>query len=48
MLRGRVDVPEVEAWLAEQGLDWLRVRDNGVLPSSEWPGWIRARRTSTT
>ena len=38
MLRGHVDVPEVEAWLAEQGLDWLRVRDNGVLPSSEWPG----------
>ncbi len=32
MLRGRVDVAEVEAWLAEQGLGWLRLRDNGVLP----------------
>ena len=35
MLRGHVDVPEVEAWLAEQGWDWLRLRDNGVLPGPE-------------
>jgi phosphoglycolate phosphatase len=32
MLRGQVDVPEVEAWLTEQGYGWLRLRDNGVLP----------------
>jgi phosphoglycolate phosphatase-like HAD superfamily hydrolase len=38
MLRGHVDVPEVEAWLAEQGWDWLRLRDNGVLPAHDWPG----------
>lgn len=31
MLRGRVDVAEVEAWLAGQGFGWLRMRDNGVL-----------------
>lgn len=35
MLRGVVDVPEVEAWLAGQGLGWLRLRDNGVLPGPE-------------
>ena len=31
MVRGRVDVAEVEAWLAERGWGWLRLRDNGVL-----------------
>lgn len=31
MIRGRVDVAEVESWLAERGWDWLRLRDNGVL-----------------
>ncbi len=34
MLRGQVDVPEVETWLSEQGFGWLRLRDNGVLPPS--------------
>jgi predicted mannosyl-3-phosphoglycerate phosphatase (HAD superfamily) len=32
MLRGLVDTVEVESWLAGQGLGWLRLRDNGVLP----------------
>jgi hypothetical protein len=32
MLRGRVDVPEVDEWLADRGFGWLRLRDNGVLP----------------
>ena len=32
MLKGSVDVPEVEAWLAENGWDWLTLRDNGTLP----------------
>lgn len=38
MLRGRVDVAEVDAWLAAEGRGWLKLRDNGVLPRSEWPG----------
>lgn len=33
MLRGRVDVAEAESWLADEGLGWLRLRDNGVLPA---------------
>ncbi len=35
MLRGHVDVPEVDGWLAGQGWDWLKLRDNGVLPGPE-------------
>jgi hypothetical protein len=38
MLRGHVDVTSVEAWLAGEGWDWLRLRDNGVLPEGSWPG----------
>lgn len=37
MLRGRVDSPEVEAWLAADGRAWLRLHDNGVLPAVEMP-----------
>ncbi|MGI8680736.1 MAG: HAD family hydrolase [Mycobacteriales bacterium] len=37
MLRGRVDVAEAEGWLAGQGVGWLRLRDNGVLPSRRSP-----------
>jgi hypothetical protein len=33
MLRGRIDVAEAQSWLAGQGLGWLRLRDNGVLPA---------------
>ncbi len=29
MLRGDVDAAEANAWLAEQGLGWLRLHDNG-------------------
>jgi len=32
MLRGAVDVVEVEAWLAAQGWGWLTLRDNGTVP----------------
>jgi predicted mannosyl-3-phosphoglycerate phosphatase (HAD superfamily) len=32
MLRGRLDVVDVESWLDKQGYSWLRLRDNGVLP----------------
>lgn len=34
MLRGLVDVATVDKWLAANGLDWLRLRDNGVLPDT--------------
>ncbi len=34
MLRGRVDVIEVDAWLRDRDLGWLRIRDNGVLPGA--------------
>lgn len=38
MLRGAVDVAEVEAWLAVQGWGWLTLRDNGTLPLSRTTG----------
>jgi len=39
MLRGLVDVEEVERWLARRGWGWLRLRDNGVLAAGrDWPG----------
>lgn len=34
MLRGQVDVEDVQRWLTDQGFDWLRLRDNGVLPET--------------
>jgi HAD superfamily hydrolase (TIGR01484 family) len=34
MLRGQVDVLEAEQWLRGCGFAWLRLRDNGVLPST--------------
>jgi 3-deoxy-D-manno-octulosonate 8-phosphate phosphatase KdsC-like HAD superfamily phosphatase len=34
MLRGQVDVLEAQEWLVGQGYGWLRLRDNGVLPST--------------
>jgi len=38
MIRGSVDVVEVEAWLNAQGWDWLTLRDNGTLPISRSTG----------
>jgi phosphoglycolate phosphatase-like HAD superfamily hydrolase len=32
LLRGRVDALAIDAWLAEQGLGWLTLKDNGALP----------------
>ena len=32
MLRGQVDVKEVNDWLAGQGAGWLALHDNGLLP----------------
>jgi hypothetical protein len=33
LLRGRVDPLAVDAWLAERGLGWLTLKDNGALPA---------------
>jgi hypothetical protein len=33
MLRGRVDPLAVDAWLADRGLGWLTIKDNGVIPA---------------
>jgi hypothetical protein len=46
MLRGQVDVVEAEQWLAAQGYEWLRLRDNGVLPSTS--ASLRASRLEVT
>jgi hydroxymethylpyrimidine pyrophosphatase-like HAD family hydrolase len=35
MLRGHVDAPEADAWLAEQGAGWLRLYDNGRISPRE-------------
>ncbi|HSP37378.1 MAG TPA: HAD family phosphatase [Frankiaceae bacterium] len=34
MLRGQVEVLDAQEWLADQGYGWLRLRDNGVLPTT--------------
>jgi len=34
LLRGHVDPLAVDAWLAEQGLGWLTLKDNGALPAT--------------
>lgn len=45
MVRGLVDVAEVEEWLAAEGWGWLRLRDNGVLSARrDWPGLLPAAR----
>ncbi|WP_041941141.1 MULTISPECIES: HAD hydrolase family protein [Frankia] len=38
MLRGRIDVPEVDGWLAETGFAWLSMRDNGLISPAHMPG----------
>jgi hypothetical protein len=44
MLRGLVDVAEVQGWLADAGFGWLRLHDNGVLPARR-PTSLRAEAT---
>ena len=34
MLRGRVDPLAVDAWLAERGIGWLTIKDNGAIPAA--------------
>jgi HAD superfamily hydrolase (TIGR01484 family) len=34
LLRGRVDPLAVDAWLAERGLGWLTLKDNGAIPAA--------------
>jgi phosphoglycolate phosphatase len=38
MLRGQVDVEEVNAWFAAEGAGWVRLHDNGMLPPRPTPG----------
>jgi hydroxymethylpyrimidine pyrophosphatase-like HAD family hydrolase len=38
LLRGHVDPLAVDAWLAQQGLGWLTLKDNGALPATLRPG----------
>jgi hypothetical protein len=33
MLRGEIDLAEADAWFAAHGAGWLRMHDNGLLPS---------------
>jgi hydroxymethylpyrimidine pyrophosphatase-like HAD family hydrolase len=35
MLRGRVDPLAVDAWLADLGMEWLTLKDNGAIPAVE-------------
>ncbi|WP_322749217.1 MULTISPECIES: HAD family hydrolase [unclassified Frankia] len=35
MLRGNIDVAEVNLWLVAEGFDWLTIRDNGII---SWAG----------
>ncbi|MCK9874433.1 HAD hydrolase family protein [Frankia sp. Ag45/Mut15] len=37
MLRGRIEVAEVDAWLTEIGFGWLSMRDNGLISPSHMP-----------
>ncbi|MCM3886395.1 HAD hydrolase family protein [Frankia sp. R82] len=37
MLRGRIEVAEVDAWLVEIGFGWLSMRDNGLIAPSHMP-----------
>ncbi|ABW09644.1 Haloacid dehalogenase domain protein hydrolase type 3 [Parafrankia sp. EAN1pec] len=37
MLRGRIDVAEVDGWLAESGFGWLSMRDNGLISPAHMP-----------
>ena len=34
LLRGRVDALAVDAWLAERGVGWLTMKDNGAIPAT--------------
>jgi hypothetical protein len=38
MLRGRVEPPDVQAWLAARGFPHLRLLDNGILPRARVAG----------
>jgi phosphoglycolate phosphatase len=37
MLRGKVDVAEVDGWLAATGFGWLSMRDNGLISPTHMP-----------
>ncbi len=37
MLRGNIDVAEVDAWLVAEGFSWLTMRDNGIIARAIMP-----------
>ncbi|WP_239348264.1 MULTISPECIES: HAD hydrolase family protein [unclassified Frankia] len=37
MLRGNIEVAEVNAWLVAEGFDWLTIRDNGIISRAVMP-----------
>ncbi|EFC82078.1 HAD family hydrolase [Parafrankia sp. EUN1f] len=37
MLRGKINVTEVDEWLAETGFGWLSMRDNGLVSPANMP-----------
>jgi hypothetical protein len=37
MLRGAIDVVDVDAWLVERGFGWLSMRDNGLIAPALMP-----------
>ncbi|MBX6389915.1 MAG: HAD family phosphatase [Frankia sp.] len=37
LLRGKVDVAAVNAWLRSAGFDWLSLHDNGLIPPTTMP-----------
>lgn len=37
MLRGKIDVSEVDGWLTETGFSWLSMRDNGLISPVHMP-----------
>ncbi|SBW29083.1 haloacid dehalogenase domain-containing protein hydrolase [Candidatus Protofrankia californiensis] len=37
MLRGNIDVAEVDAWLVAEGFGWLTMRDNGIIARATMP-----------
>lgn len=38
MLRGKIEVPLVDRWLADTGFGWLSMRDNGLIAPAHMPG----------
>src|SRR3569833_3040252 len=44
LLRGRLEPVAVDAWLAERGMGWLTLKDNGALPAASRFGLVEDPR----